>query len=103
MQVVFTPPTTIMSCPNIAKASGVKIARLDFSDPEGGKGAEDRLPATCKNDIRAYINEGNDVLTAKQLEEVILSHGGINGVRVVSMESIGAHVSEPRKSQPSVT
>ena len=81
----------------------MKIARIDFSDPQGGKGAADRLAATCKNDIRAYINEGNDVLTAKQLEEVILSHGGINGVRVVSMESIGTHVSVPRKSQPSVT
>jgi hypothetical protein len=39
----------------------VKIARIDFSDPQGGKGAADRLAATCKNDIRAYINEGNDV------------------------------------------
>ena len=81
--------TTILSCPNIAKASGAKIARLDFSDPQGGKGAADRLAATCKNHIRCYINEGNDVLTAKQLKEDILSHGGINGVRVVSMESIG--------------
>ncbi|CAB4002468.1 Retrovirus-related Pol poly from transposon 412 [Paramuricea clavata] len=63
--------------------------RLDFSDPQGGKGAADRLAATCKNHIRAYINEGNDVLTAKQLKEAIVSHGGINGLRVVSMESIG--------------
>jgi hypothetical protein len=80
--------TTILSCPNIAKASGVKIAHLDFSDPQGGKGAADRLAAMCKNHICAYINEGNDVLTAKQLKEAILSHGGINGVCVVSMESI---------------
>lgn len=81
--------TTILSCPNIAKSSGVKIARLDFSDPQGGKGAADRLAATCKSHIRAYINEGNDVLTAKQLEKALLSYGGINGVRVVSMDSIG--------------
>ena len=26
--------TTILSCPNIAKTSAVKIARLDFSDPQ---------------------------------------------------------------------
>ena len=80
--------TTILSCPKIAKSSGVKIARLDFCDPQGGKGAADRLAATCKNHIRTYINEGNDVLTAKQLETALLSNGGVNGVRVVSMQSI---------------
>ncbi|CAB4024330.1 Hypothetical predicted protein [Paramuricea clavata] len=39
---------TILSCPAIAKSVGMKIVRIDFSDPQGGKGAADRLAATCK-------------------------------------------------------
>lgn len=80
--------TTVLSCPIISGSSGVKVAALDFSDPQGGKGAADRLAATCKIHTRAYINEGNDVLTAKQFEKALLSNGGIKGVRVVSMEAI---------------
>jgi len=80
--------TTILACSDIAQSTGVEIARLDFSDPQGGKGAADRLAATCKAHIRRFINEGNDVTTAKQLEAALLSHGSIEGIRVVSMESI---------------
>lgn len=80
--------TTILSCSEVSRSSGVTIARLDFSDPQGGKGAADRLAATCKGHIRTFINEGNDVLTAKHLEKALLSSGGVKGVRVVSMECI---------------
>ncbi|KAK3737735.1 hypothetical protein QZH41_006350 [Actinostola sp. cb2023] len=80
--------TTILACSDIAQSTGVEIARLDFSDPQGGKGAADRLAATCKAHIRRFINEGNDVTTANQLEAALLSHGSIEGIRVVSMESI---------------
>ncbi|KAK3724599.1 hypothetical protein QZH41_001747 [Actinostola sp. cb2023] len=69
--------TTILACSDIAQSTGVEIARLDFSDPQGGKGAADRLAATCKAHIRRFINEGNDVTTAKQLEAALLSHGSI--------------------------
>lgn len=89
--------TTILSCPDISKSTGVHIRRLDFSDPQGGKGAADRLAATCKSHIRVHINEGNDVVNAKQLEEALLSHGGVNGVRVVSLQSIeNSHETEQK-------
>ena len=38
--------------------------RIDFSDPQGGKGAADCLPATCKAHVRIFINEGHDVTNA---------------------------------------
>lgn len=79
---------TITSCSVISQSSGLNIARIDFSDPQGGKGAADRLAATCKAHIRRYVNEGNDVTTADQMKEAINSYGGVQGVRVAAMESI---------------
>ena len=77
--------------------SGVKIHHIDFSDPQGGKGAADRLAATCKSHVRIFINEGNDVTTAHQLKDALLSHGGIDGVRVVAMEAIEDLLEDSRK------
>ena len=80
--------TTILSCPTIEKSTGIKIEGIDFSDPQGGKGAADRLAATAKAHIRLYINEGHDVTTAQEMKAALLSHGGIAGVRVVALENI---------------
>ena len=44
--------TTILSCPTIERATGLKIQDIDFSDPQGSKGAADRLAATAKSHIR---------------------------------------------------
>lgn len=79
---------TIKACPIISQATGVNVARIDFSDPQGGKGAADRLAATCKAHIRVYINEGNDVTTAQHLKDAILSYEGIEGVRVTATDTI---------------
>ncbi|PFX18859.1 hypothetical protein AWC38_SpisGene16749 [Stylophora pistillata] len=78
-----------MRCQEISANSGVKVVRVDFSDPQGEKGAADRLAASCKSHIRAYINPGHDVCTANDLKEALLSHRGLEGVRVVSLDTIG--------------
>ncbi len=57
--------------------------RVDFSNPQGGKGACDRKAATIKNKIKAYLNSGNDVETAKEMNIAIESRSGIQGVRVL--------------------
>lgn len=80
--------TTILSCPTIAKSTGIAIENIDFSDPQGGKGAADRLAATCKSHIRLYLNEGHDVTTSQEMKEALLSHGGIAGVRVAVVDRV---------------
>ena len=62
--------------------------RMDFCDPQGGKGAADRMAATAKNHIRIFINKGNDVTTAQQMKDALLSHGGIKGVRVAVADQL---------------
>ncbi|KAK3729705.1 hypothetical protein QZH41_015430, partial [Actinostola sp. cb2023] len=89
---------TILACPDITRSTGITISRVDFCDPQGGKGAADRLAATCKAHIRTYINEGNDVVTAQDLKQALLSHGGINGVRVVSMDFIDDATTEEEQT-----
>lgn len=75
-------------CREISDSTGVKVIRVDFSDPQGGKGAADRLAASCKSHIRAFINEGHDVCTANDLRNALLSHRGLKGVRVISLGTI---------------
>ena len=65
-----------------------EVSRLGFSDPQGGKGPADRLAATCKSHIRIYINEGHNVTKAKEMQEALLSHGGVNGVRVAVLQTV---------------
>ena len=35
-----------------------------------------------------FINEGNDVTNAQQMKDALLSHGGIEGVRVAVSDSL---------------
>ena len=72
----------LTACCLMGAETGIDVTRVDFSDPQGGKGLCDRKAATIKAHVRRYINEGHDVLTAPDLNEAMLSHGGINGVRV---------------------
>ena len=89
---------TILSCRQISASTGVQVVRIDFSDPQGGKGAADRLAATCNGHIRAFINEGHDVTTT-DLRNTLLSHRGLEGVRVVSLNA----VTETPDDSPSIT
>ena len=74
--------TTVLASKIISKRSGVLLKQMDFSDPQGGKGAADRKSAQIKCHVKAYINQGNSVTTVKDFEKAILSRGSIKGVRV---------------------
>ena len=49
----------------------------------GWKGPADRTAATIKGHITRYVNEGNDVTNAKEMEKAMLSDGGLQGIRVI--------------------
>ena len=73
---------TLLSVHQVAKRNGIKLERVDFSDPQGGKGACDRKAATIKSHMRVYLNSGHDVETATQLMAAIESSGGMDGVSI---------------------
>jgi len=78
------------------------MACIDFSNPQGGKGAADRLAASRKFHIRAYINAGHDVCTANDMKIALISHGGLEGVRVVSKDTI-AETQDTAQTVASIT
>jgi len=78
---------TLLALPIISKTTGIKIERADFSDPQGGKGPCDRMAATLKSHVRAYINEGHSVCSTQELKEALLSNGGVPGVRIALLSN----------------
>lgn len=83
--------TMIAACRLMKEATDIKVERVDFSDPQGGKGPCDRRAATIKAHVLRYINEGHDVISADDLKRAILSHGGVRGVRVTLIDSTKQH------------
>ena len=62
--------------------NGIAMRRLDFSDPQGGKGACDRKAATIKAHIKVHLNERHDVETASQMVDAMQSSGSVPGLWV---------------------
>ncbi|CAB4040733.1 Hypothetical predicted protein, partial [Paramuricea clavata] len=74
--------TTILACKILRERSSLDLRRIDFCDPQGGKGPCDRKAAQIKTHVKQYINQGNSVTTPAELKKAIESNGGIKGVRV---------------------
>ena len=77
----------LATCNAMKCKTGVRVRRVDFSDPQGGKGACDRKAASIKAHVRRHINEGHDVHNAKDFKDAMLSNGGLNGVRVALVDA----------------
>ena len=78
----YKSATMLTACQQMRKTTGINVRRVDFSDPQGGKGPCDRKAATIKAHVRRFVNEGHDVLTADDFKDAILSNNGVRGVRV---------------------
>ena len=64
--------------------TGIDVCRMDFSDPQGVKGACDRKAATFKAHVHKYVNEVHNVQYAEQLQT---ANGGVNRVRVAVVDA----------------
>ena len=58
------------------------LCRIDFCDPQGGKGPCDRKAAQIKTHVKQYTNQGHSVTTPADHKKAIESDEGIAGVRV---------------------
>ena len=70
---------------------------MDFSDPQGGKGACDRKAATIKSHMTVHLNSGHDIDTASQMQEAIESFGGVSGVKVKLCSTLSPSVKKQVK------
>ena len=76
----------LLSLPEISARSGIKVLRYDFSDPQAGKDICDRKTAPMQADIKRWVNEKHDVVSAEDMKQVIESHGGLKGCRAAVVE-----------------
>ena len=74
---------TILACQYIERTTKIKVSRIDFSDPQGGKAPADILAARCKCHIRLFVNEGNDATNALEMKETLLSNEGVEGIELL--------------------
>ena len=79
---------TILHAPFAAQQHGVCLKRLDFSDPQGGKGSCDRKAATIKGHMRLHLNEGHNIEFAEDMVKAMSSRGGVPGVHVTLCEEV---------------
>ena len=63
---------TLVCAAAIGHEEGVKIRRLDFSDPQGSKAACDRKAATIKSHMRIHLNAENDIETPEQMRDMMV-------------------------------
>ena len=61
----------------IGRLTGISIKCYDFSEPQAGKGPCDRSSTHQKSHVNQFLNEGNDVMSAKQVKKALESHGGV--------------------------
>ena len=74
--------TTMLLVQKVISKHSITLKRIDFSDPQGGKGSCDRKAALIKNHMKFYLNAGNDIETAEQMKSAIESSACIPGVHV---------------------
>ena len=71
---------TLVPPKHVSERTGISIRRIDFCDPQGGKGPCDRYAAVIKSNVRRYLNENHNVTTASEFVEACHSHKGVKGV-----------------------
>ena len=52
---------------DVGERVGVSVEKYDFSEPQSGKNACDRILCSMKGAIRRYCDEGHDILTATDM------------------------------------
>ena len=84
----------LTACHQMESLTGIDVKHVDFSDPQGGKGACNRKAASLKAHIQRYINEGQDVVSADDLRLAILSNSGMRGMGVCLVDSTDVKTSK---------
>ena len=80
--------TTIVCASKLGAELGVTIKQLDFSTPQGGKGACDHKAASIKSHMHIYLNSGHDIETPEQMMDAIRSSSGVPSLSVTLCDSI---------------
>ena len=70
-----------------SKRSGIEVIRYDFSDPKARKDLCDRKIAPCKQHLRNYVAENNDIETTEDVKKALEPSPVIAGTRVAVLQN----------------
>ena len=70
----------------ICKKKDVQLERYDYNEPQKGKDQCDRESAVAKRYINAYVNAGNNCMSAAEIKKGVLFLGGSNDSKVSVVE-----------------
>ena len=59
---------------DVAKGVGVEVHSYQYSESQSGEDICDRILCLMRSSIRAYCNEGHDVLTAVDMRDALTQH-----------------------------
>jgi hypothetical protein len=93
----------IAAISDIGDRVGVSVKSYDFSEPQQGKDICDRIICPLKSSIRRYCEEGNDVLSAKDMHTALINrqvkgttssvnqlNGNVEHLKVKKLESFSS-------------
>ena len=92
----------ILSLLSLGERVGIRIFRYDFSDPQAGKDVCDRRIASLKSHMRRFINEGNDISTANDMNVAIESYGEVKGCYATAAEIQDSFQSTTKQSMTGI-
>jgi hypothetical protein len=73
----YTSSDVIIPIKHMENLTGVSVRRYDFSELQAGKWPCDRSSAHQKSHVNRYLNEGNDVMTPRDIKRVLESNNGV--------------------------
>ena len=79
----FHSVEAVFCIPTLNQDSELKVAQMDYADPQGGKSICDRRGAHLKGSIKKFVNEGNNVTTANELLDAVIK-SNIKNVEIVA-------------------
>ncbi|KAJ8264352.1 hypothetical protein GJAV_G00148160 [Gymnothorax javanicus] len=79
---------TIVGAPKTGQPHGVPVKRLDFCDPQGGKGSCDRKAASIKAHMTIQLNEGHDIDTGQYIVNAMTSAGDVAGLNITLSDAL---------------
>jgi hypothetical protein len=80
----------------MSSQTNIQVRRIDFGDPQGGKGPPDRYAAVIKSHVRRGVNEKHNVTTAAEFVEATYANEGVRGVYAYE-----ARLDKPASGSPS--
>ena len=74
---------SIVTARQVAEVNGLRLARMDFSGAQGGKGPCHRKATAIRSHSAVSLNSGHDIETASQMLEAINSFVGVARVQAM--------------------